>query len=489
MEGTWFVPDQEPDDSEKKAEKKDKKDAASVMRKASLLELFSGQQPEKAQTPEEDEPDEAEQAEVVAADTGETQEAELETLSADEQLATSEVLVDERLEAVEAELNDPSLSPEAQAAAIAAVSYLESVAERLDEGEPLSEALVAETAATVTQSLEADLPEVPAALEDDEQPPTPPLTVPPIGGSGGSAPPPPAQPAGVPRFPSYPAGGMPPVTPQPNFNVTPQSVRTTPETTERHSHAKYVLVGGIVGYLIGRRRGRIKTEKQLLPIQQKLETNVNELRQQLFTQEQKVRSFAAQHREQAALLSATEARQHVQAERQKRSEQLRKLVETEPKAPEQIGKFTLRLQEREPVSQVKDMTDRGLFELAQKIPYRGTSVAELYRQGRLDVATVREIAEAFLAGKSYEQLTVKALQSEGYQGVGTAPAPVIQNQDPMSRLADLLPEHLAHRVNNDRWPADKKEPHIMARVGIVAAFTTLVVVVAVIVTLWMFNSL
>ena len=34
------------------------------------------------------------------------------------------------------------------------------------------------------------------------------------------------------------------------------------------------LFGGIIGYLIGRRRGRIKTEKRLMPVQKKLKNRL-----------------------------------------------------------------------------------------------------------------------------------------------------------------------------------------------------------------------
>jgi len=51
------------------------------------------------------------------------------------------------------------------------------------------------------------------------------------------------------------------------------------------------VVGGVIGYLIGRRRGRIKTEKRLLPIQKNLEKQVKDYRQQLTTSEFKIRKL------------------------------------------------------------------------------------------------------------------------------------------------------------------------------------------------------
>lgn len=54
-----------------------------------------------------------------------------------------------------------------------------------------------------------------------------------------------------------------------------------------------LLVGGVVGYLIGRRRGRIKTEKRLLPVQKKLQKEVADVRSQLSQKEATIRKLAA----------------------------------------------------------------------------------------------------------------------------------------------------------------------------------------------------
>lgn len=65
---------------------------------------------------------------------------------------------------------------------------------------------------------------------------------------------------------------------------------------ERRAQQRGLLVGGIVGYLIGRRRGRIKTEKRMARVQQKLEKQVVEVQEQVVRKEAELERTVNSHR-------------------------------------------------------------------------------------------------------------------------------------------------------------------------------------------------
>ena len=61
---------------------------------------------------------------------------------------------------------------------------------------------------------------------------------------------------------------------------------------ERSAAGRGLLVGGILGYLIGRRRGRIKTEKRLKTVQDRLEKQVAAIQQKIEEKEVAIRQLA-----------------------------------------------------------------------------------------------------------------------------------------------------------------------------------------------------
>ena len=97
--------------------------------------------------------------------------------------------------------------------------------------------------------------------------------------------------------PYWSRGSFPPGSGRP-FEPTPTNNRSNLETiierdfaAERVAAVRGLLVGGIIGYLIGRRRGRIKTEKRLIPVQKKLERQVEALYNTISVKETQLRKL------------------------------------------------------------------------------------------------------------------------------------------------------------------------------------------------------
>lgn len=63
---------------------------------------------------------------------------------------------------------------------------------------------------------------------------------------------------------------------------------------ERQAQSRGLLVGGVVGYLLGRRRGRIKTEKRLKSVESKLTQQVSQIEARLGEKEVAIRQLARQ---------------------------------------------------------------------------------------------------------------------------------------------------------------------------------------------------
>jgi hypothetical protein len=219
-------------------------------------------------------------AEQADAETGSEEAA---ALAADEQLLAK---ISDKLEA------DPDMPTEA-----AATEAMDEVMAELGVEEPEAHVAPAET------GLETPAPPMEAAEATPIDPPDvpAPTTVPaaraaqPVStamASGNMAPPiPPAE---------YepPAAAEPPERP-----VAARAARTSTEHVipydeslymERRAQTRGLLVGGVLGYLIGRRRGRIKTEKRMRPIQEKLEKQVEQLHEVIARKEREVRVVAAE---------------------------------------------------------------------------------------------------------------------------------------------------------------------------------------------------
>lgn len=169
---------------------------------------------------------------------------------------------------------NPDMSPEAASD----IAYEQTVAEHDLSPEPIAQPVP-----------EALIPPVAPEADGPEEPPA----IPPSSGGGARPPLPPefGPSGGAPSFPEQPAAAA--------FNKAPQKPVSEALSSheaahfERRGETRGLLVGGILGYLIGRRRGRIRTERQLKPIQARLEKQVTQLHETIAAKERQLRSAAA----------------------------------------------------------------------------------------------------------------------------------------------------------------------------------------------------
>ncbi|MES2971142.1 MAG: hypothetical protein V4702_02350 [Patescibacteria group bacterium] len=441
-----------PPTPEKKDKKKDKKESKkpvfeSIKQSEKDGEKIKDDKPEKKEPTEKEAPlqkmGEAEQklaATEIAKDLIEERKDEVEAAPADsieEKVALvaasfDEALVQEIADGKELEAaleNSSKLTLE-----IVGIEAGESIAEPTEseaENTDTEEVNVPSETSEPTEETEKDdstasAATTPSALPSGPTGPTPPV---PPHGTGPAGPSSPGGGAWGPTGPGgagFTGGNIPHPTPNITASQAPEYINV------RRSNRRHLLVGGLVGYMIGRRRGRIKTEKKLLPIQQKLEKEVKTLEQKIITREERIRTIT---REQ---LTQKPEMQHKLVERLQASRELKADAREKPGKvlhKEKIGKFALAgerpfSQERErqlsrfeqsntemtkeqikppePVrapekpKTVELMAMADLLLIAEHVKIEGSSVKRLYETNRLNPEGLRRVVKAYLRGEHYE---------------------------------------------------------------------------------------
>ncbi len=426
-------PNEDDDETEERPSRK--KRTATSLRLPGLFELPKADQDNKAEQGAEDRPaakqetlselfnDDNEDEPAEAERVGEA--TPLESLGADEKVAVALDYVEQRSQAVQQEA-ETAETPELEAAVNANALLLEHLGDKLTSDnelndEVLDEAL-AEAAAEIGLELNDDVPEESNLENDNTAYDLDDATAATATSSsaGGSMPPLPPLPPPPPKTPPGGSGLVPPPLPGPavtqaiNMNAVP---RPGAETTESHSHVPYVLAGGIVGYLLGRRRGRIKTEKKLKPIQKKLEAEVADLSGKIARREQQIRTMAA--RQTAAVASQLEQKAIEPSPAQASTETVENVpvaqegIVTPQEARQTIGRFAIRAEAPpatiEKVKSPQSMKLPELLAVAKNIKFNGVDLKTIYERRQIEQEDMRKIIRSYLRGERYDRLIRDAL--------------------------------------------------------------------------------
>ena len=271
-------------------------------------------------------------------------------------------------------------------------------------------------------------------------------------GSGGRGMPPTTPPA----QPMSPAGGA--SAPR-SVPVAPPSPASLPPRVETYfvdrNAAADLLIGGFIGYLIGRRRGRIRTEKKLLPVQRKLEKQVKALQEDITYKERQLVQAKAEKRnmEQAAEVRPAGA---APAERTQPGRTETRLGMEKPARAERLGHIVVAVEaprktvERPQLTsektdsirssfrpeQVPDMSRNELLELSEKIIIEGASLRHIYESRLIGERQLRHLVSEYLQGKDIR----KALRHEMIE------REIDFERDPI--LRDRVRNHMAESKGN-----------------------------------------
>ncbi len=406
MEGAPLVPES-PASEEPKAEKAETKDVKDSKDKTlSFFEkLIKGDV--KAEKPDaeapkrlfelfdtdkkEDEKTEQPKEELVeTAEAGEGVEAPLEELAEDEKQQVAEQYVEARAVEVDQELTRTPENTLEATAIQANASLLEHIQDKLHGDAPVTAEMLDQAVADTLHDLQIeDVPaEAPAELAADDIELVAPEVIESLSAGG---------------YHEEPLAILPPVEMVPS-EPTPEQASAKPAEPEivtvprRRREAANLLIGGTLGYMLGRRRGRLRTEAALVPVQEKLTKQVKDLHEQIAVREEKIRKLSYEQ--------ALQNMPQVQLEQpivraEKPMERIGNLVATE-----RLAQF--KAAERRKSPDVMTLSD--LLVAAKGIKIEQSTAAKMYEAGRLNQEDLRQLVRAQARGEKLEPILRERLK-------------------------------------------------------------------------------
>ena len=348
----------------------------------------------------------------AAADSGDVEEAFTEVATTLEQLAEQSEVIDKPA-ANETVLIDPSKISEGE------INLRHENAD--DEEEAPAVNPIATTNRSASKPTQAPTPSSQSANSGANLPP-----LPPVGSTS------------TPQPPFSSRGGVPFNT----VNVAPTAVQSvgnpntistaTAVANERRALGNGLIVGGIVGYLYGRRRGRIKTEKRLAPVRKSLERQVKSLQTELLYKEEVIRakvrgveaplppkvstagveSAAAKSRPEASAVSAARIYEKIFEPHIAKPEDIGHVMVAATTNPERsISTKPAKMTKAEELSagkQAETMSRSELLGLSEKIAVDGTTLRQIYETQLISEKGMRRIVAEHLRGGN----VAKALRRE-----------------------------------------------------------------------------
>ncbi|MCA9325088.1 hypothetical protein KDA23_03430 [Candidatus Saccharibacteria bacterium] len=356
----------------------DKKESVAEKSKAMWERLLKADERSTvSESPETDAHEHIEEAE----EAGEA----LETLSSEEEIEAELFLTEGRLEELYAGQGHDT-DPEDAAVRQASIDFLENRRyDILDKMPPVE--LEDDAFAEQPQDVDED---VPVSVGGAATPPGGGHSGGASTGSGGSLPP---------RLPhSPPRRGTPPHGPSgpgfrtaPNFNFAPKQEAYQPDY-RTNPNATYLLVGGLVGYFIGRRRGRIKTEKRMKIVQDKLEKQIEAKQREIVTKEMEIQR-------------KTRENYQLHFEKTQQETKTDKPLAPQPEVVPRMPELKRQSISEMPVSsglergpKTVELADKDLIAMSEKVKVGETNLKQIYEAKLVTEAGLKRLVSEHLAG-------------------------------------------------------------------------------------------